>query len=422
MNKIFEEVFDYVKTLKIIDTHEHLPVTEEAREKDTDVLKEYLQHYFNRDLISAGLSQQDFQKVINNKLPIKERWRLVEPYWEAARHTGYGRALDISVKELYGIEKIHGSTIEKLNEKFLKSLEPGHYKKVLKDKSNIEVSIIAGNDLNYDKNFFKISYYLGHLIKPDNWLTVKDVEKETGIRITCMNDWLEATEIIIDNTINAGIVSFKCGLAYHRTLLFEKTTKTEAENEFNEIFKVQNLPDWEMRTFAVGKKFQDYMMHFVLRIINKKNFVYQFHTGIQEGSGNIIYHSDPSLLSNLFLEYPDVKFDIFHIGYPYQQVVSVLAKTFPNVYIDMCWAHIISPIASVNALIEWVDSVPVNKIFAFGGDYCFVDAVYGHQYMARENVSKALTVKVKEGIFNISRAKEIAEMLFYKNPKQIFNL
>ena len=36
-------------------------------------------------------------------------------------------------------------------------------------------------------------------------------------------------------------------------------------------------------------------------------------------------------------------FDIFHIGYPYQQTLSALAKNFANVYIDMCWAHIISP-------------------------------------------------------------------------------
>ncbi len=422
MNNIFDEIFNYVKKLKIIDTHEHLHVTEGAREKDTDILKEYLLHYFSRDLISAGLKEKKFQKVINNKLPLMERWKLAEPFWEASRYTGYGRALDISVKELYGIEKICGSTIEKLNEKFLKSLKPGHYKKVLKDKSNIETSIIAGNDFNYDKNFFRLSFYLGHLIKPDNWITIHDVEKEIGITITCIDDWLEATEKIIDKSIKAGIVSFKCGLAYHRTLLFEKTTKKEAEEEFNKIFKVKNIPDWEMKTFAVEKKFQDYMMHFILRIINKKNFVYQFHTGIQEGNGNIIYHSDPALLSNLFLEYPDVKFDIFHIGYPYQQVVSVLAKTFPNVYIDMCWAHIISPVASINALIEWIDSVPANKICAFGGDYCFVDAVYGHQYMARENVSKALAVKVEEGVFNIDKAKEIAEMFFYKNPKQIFNL
>jgi len=128
------------------------------------------------------------------------------------------------------------------------------------------------------------------------------------------------------------------------------------------------------------------------------------------------------LLSNLFLEYPNVDFDIFHIGYPYQQVLSVLAKTFPNVYIDMCWAHIISPTASINALIEWIDSVSINKISAFGGDYCFIDGVYGHRYLARINVSKSLARKVEDGVFDIEKAKEISMMLFYNNPFKIFKL
>jgi glucuronate isomerase len=54
MNRIFEEIFNYVKDLEIIDTHEHLPCLEDMREKDTDVLKEYLTHYFSRDLISSS--------------------------------------------------------------------------------------------------------------------------------------------------------------------------------------------------------------------------------------------------------------------------------------------------------------------------------------------------------------------------------
>lgn len=35
-------------------------------------------------------------------------------------------------------------------------------------------------------------------------------------------------------------------------------------------------------------------------------------------------------------------------------------------------------IMPVNALLEWFDTVPLNKISAFGGDYLSVDGVYGH--------------------------------------------
>ena len=55
-----------------------------------------------------------------------ERWLLIEPYWEHARHTGYGRALDLSVRVLYGLDGIRRDTIEALDAAFQRTLAPGH--------------------------------------------------------------------------------------------------------------------------------------------------------------------------------------------------------------------------------------------------------------------------------------------------------
>lgn len=423
MKEIYEEIFEYVLSLEIIDTHEHLPPKEELREKDTDVLKEYLAHYFNRDLISAGLKRNEYLKVIDNKLPLLERWRIVEPYWEAARNTGYGRSLDITVKELYGVDKISGATIEQINTSFLKTLKSGHYKKILKEKCSIKISLLDfGNDLDCDKEFFRSVYRMDHFIYPESMDQFEQIEREAGGSICSFTDWLSACEMLLDRALDNGAVALKNGLAYVRSLKYERTDRVEAEGGFYKILKNRRLPDGLSRGFISEKGFQDYMQHFILNLANKRGLVYQFHTGLQEGNGNYIQESNPALMTNLFLEYPDVTFDLFHIGYPYQNELSVLAKNFPNVMIDMCWAHIISPTASVNALIEWLDSVPANKISAFGGDYAFIDAVYGHQFMARENVSRALEDKVKKGVFDLERAKEIAKMLFYDNPYRIFKL
>jgi predicted TIM-barrel fold metal-dependent hydrolase len=164
------------------------------------------------------------------------------------------------------------------------------------------------------------------------------------------------------------------------------------------------------------------MFHYILDLANRENLVVQIHTGIQEGSGNILENTRPELLTDLFLQYPDVDFDLFHIGYPFQNTIIVLAKYFPNVYIDMCWSHIVSPNASINFIQEFIDTVPLNKLSAFGGDYLFIDGVYGHQYLARINVAKALTLKVSDGIFDIDKAKETAKMFFYDNPMKLFRL
>ena len=421
MDETYQDILGFVNGLEIVDTHEHVPGMESARERDTDVLKEYLTHYFSRDLISAGLNEADFAKVIDNRRPLMERWTIVEPYWEIARHTGYGRALDITARGLYGIEGISRATIEPLNEAFLAHLGPGQYQYVLQQKSRIRVSLLD-NVGDCDETFFRRVVGINHFVLPSRRQEVEAVERESGIRITALEDWLEACEAAFERLPEQHAVALKMSLAYMRSLRFERVPRHRAEEAFAAIFATKHFPDWDNPPVLPNKDFQDYMMHFILRQANRRHLTVQVHTGLQEGNGNLIYHSDPALLSNLFLEYPDVDFDLFHIGYPYQHVLSALAKMFPNVYIDMCWAHIISPVACVNALVEWLDAVPANKISAFGGDYGFIDAIYGHQSMARVNVSKALAIKVRDGVFGVDRAKQIAEMLFVSNPISIFKL
>lgn len=436
MNKNFSELLNYIKTLEIIDTHEHLPSNEEDRDKDCDVLEEYLIHYYNRDLMSAGLPREDFQKILKKDIPIEKKWELLEPYWEFSRYTGYGRALDITVKDLYGIESINGSTIKNLNYKFLESLKPGHFKKVLKEKCKIKTSLINvsilkkeynihspnGRSIYCDREYFSPVYVINHLIYPLTYNDVYQIESESGIKITSFSSWLEASEILIEKAYELGAVALKNSLAYFRTLKYDRVTRSKAEEDFNNIFKTIHFPDLPEKPLMTGKAFQDYMLHYILNIANKKNLVLQIHTGFFEGNGNYISNSNPELLVNLFLEYPDVIFDVFHVSYPYQNVLSILAKNFPNVYIDMTFTHLVSPYAAINSLLEFIDTVPLNKISAFGGDYLFIDGVYGHYCLAIENVAKSLYIKVSEGLFNIDKAKELARMFFYDNPLKIFKL
>lgn len=421
MDAVYERLLDYILELEIIDTHEHLPPCEDAWERPNDVLREYLIHYFSSDLVSAGLTLEQVEWARDLSVPLMERWEVLEPYWDAARHTGYGRALTLAVQGLYGIEDISRDTIEELDYRFQDALRRGdHFWYVLKEKSKIKVSLLD-SDLACDRTYFRSVYRMDDFLFPGHSAKVRKIARELGISINSLRDWKTAAEIALDRALEQGAVALKCGLAYLRSLRFDKVTEAEAEEEFNRLFADLHLPDWRPGGY-LGKKFQDHMMHHILHLADERGLTVQFHTGLQEGSGNFIEDANPALLTNLFIEYENVKFDIFHMGYPYQQVLSALAKNFRNVYIDMCWAHIISPEASVRALVEWLDTVPANKISAFGGDYCFVDGVYGHQLLARQNVAKALAIKVQEGVFDVERAKELAHWLFIDNPARLFSL
>ncbi len=421
----YSNLSDHIQSLKIIDTHEHLPF-ESERSKETDVLAEWLTHYFSCDLVSAGLSDGDLSTVRDSSIDLKKRWKIVEPCWHAAESTGYGRVLALTAKDIYGIDEINSRTIGQLDDSFKKArAKGGHYRFVLQDKSGIALSICCGMYEPYQetKDPFVFAMYMDEFISPAHYGKIRATAAKVGMEVHSLADWMEVTRKHIEKYLNGRtrVVCLKCGLAYHRSLRFDKTAQAEAERSFNEFFADVNLPEWRPPIKA-SKTLSDFMMHFVCSVADEKKLVFQIHAGIQEGNGNIIYDSNPTLLSNLFLEYRNVRFDIFHMGYPYVMELGTLAKNFRNVFIDMCWGHIISPEAARRALVEWLDAVPANKISAFGGDYCFVDGVYGHQFLARQNVTMALAQKVADGSISISRAKELATWIFVDNPKRLFGL
>ncbi len=419
--KTYDELLAAINDLWIVDTHEHVPARESDRDPKADVLSEWLSHYFSSDLASAGLSPDGLKAAQDPSQDLMKRWELVEPYWRAARSTGYGRSLDIAARDLYGIDGVRRETIGALNEAFVAArAKGGHYEYVLKQKSRIAISVL-NTDLTCDRRYFVSVFDLYDFVLPRKRTQVEELGRKAGVRVHRLEDWEEAMRVTLDKALADGAVGLKCALAYERPLHFEKVDRTAAEQQFNDIFSEWNSPDWR-DNYRPGKAFQDYMMHSILREADRRGLTFQFHTGIQEGSGNVIHHSNPTLMSNLFLEYGNVKFDLFHMSYPYLMELGNLAKNFPNVFIDMCWGHIISPEAARRGLVEWLDAVPANKISAFGGDYCFVDGIYGHQYLARHNVAAALAQKVADGSFDLARAKEIARWVLVDNPVKLFGL
>jgi len=196
MKDICNELLEHISTLEVIDTHEHLPCREEDRDMGADVLQEYLGHYYNRDLVSAGLSMTDYERVIEEEMSVGERWKLVEPYWEACRYTGYGRSLDISARDIYGVERIDGSTIEELDGRFEAAKRPGHFRKILKDKCRIKTSLLnvetlsdkydprQERSIHCDRELFSPVYRLEDLVHPNLRSQVKKVEKQSGHPLT----------------------------------------------------------------------------------------------------------------------------------------------------------------------------------------------------------------------------------------------
>ena len=197
-----------------------------------------------------------------------------------------------------------------------------------------------------------------------------------------------------------------------RLIYFEYIDIREAKKIFE-----KNI---DIVTKEESKKFQDYIMHKIIQRITAEDITIQIHTGTQ-GYLSILEWSNPVNLNNLFLLYPETKFDLFHTGYPYSDELLSLAKTGKNVFCNFCYTTWLSESVAREVLSKALDLIPNNKLL-WGGDTYSVEELYGAVYFSKDIVSEVLAEKVLKNKISLSNAKFIAENIFRNNAKRIYNL
>jgi len=441
MEPINERIKAEVEEISLVDTHEHIMPETERNEYAVDF--GYLfAHYNTSDLVSAGMPPRLMEAVrlpmhryrlvhvkrmkLRRFIPeperedmsLEERWQAVEPFWEAIRNTAYARMTLIAVRDIFGIDDLNRDTYHQLSQVIADSRRPGWYRHVMKEKANIAMSITDVQLTDVDRELFTPVMRLDHFIVVQSRRDLASLEEESGIAIHSLDDLVKAMWAVMEKYLANGAVGIKSSLAYDRTLQYDKVSWHEAEITFNRIAShLGEGPSW-----LEAKPLQDYMMHQVIRAAIEAGLPMQIHTGLQEGNENIITNSKPTHLINLFIEYREAKFDLFHGGYPYVHEWAMLAKNFANVYADLCWVHIISPEIGRRLLHELIETVPGNKIMAFGGDSITVEMAYGHSRMARQVVARVLSEKVSEGYLKEDEAIVLARRILSDNPAALFKL
>ena len=161
------------------------------------------------------------------------------------------------------------------------------------------------------------------------------------------------------------------------------------------------------------------MAHHIIRRATAEGLPVQIHTGILARNANVIENTNPQHLNNLFLIYPDTRFVLLHFSFPYMHEAFSLAKMFSNVYLDFCWVPMLSKRAAIQALDEFFDLVPGNKIM-WGGDAFRVEEAYAGACEAKEVVTSVLANRIDRGDLDTEGAVELARALFYGNARDLF--
>ncbi|MGE5418715.1 MAG: amidohydrolase family protein [Chloroflexota bacterium] len=409
----------YVDSLHVIDTHEHLFTPEIVTGSSFQDLMLLFQQNGYDDLVSAGMPRTLFDSLYNDSLTPGKKWHIIEPYYNNSFNTSYMKVLQYGAKKLYGIESLNGQTAARLSDEIKKTYSTRRFDVILKDSCKIDFIIQDGYYMEGKDEYFRYAKRFDHWINVRSNYTIDSLAIAQVDPIYSLEDYEKSLRDAFEASVKNGMTVVKVSLAYSRTLSFEKVSKEAAQKVFRRL--VNGNEDLVI-PFSEAKPFQDYMLYRLLQLADAYDLPVAFHTGMQAGHGNNLGHSDPLLLTNLFMDFPDVKFVLFHGSYPFGGELAALAKTFKNVYIDMNWMYSISPEYSERYLNEWLETVPVNKLMAFGGDCMAVENVYSELHVARSLIAKVLTDKVSDGYFTEEEAKTVARMIVHDNAVSFYKL
>ena len=425
--KLYREVERNVNEIKIFDTHEHIMYESDRRSKKLDFFMIFFDHYASTDLVTAGLSPDELQKLLNPDIDLKIKWDIFQPFWQYIKNTTYSLVITTAVNDLYGIHNIDLNNIIKITEQLEEKKEVEYYNEILREKSNIEFIL---NDIDEiesceikepDCDYFLPVMRLDDILELNSIEKLTKIEKDYNISIYKFSNFISFIDEIFEKRKNK-IYALKIGVAYNnRNIIFEEVSYSEAEKSFLKILKLNNYQYPDSISLKDIKPFQDYIYHYCIeKVIEEYNLPIQIHTGILEGNANDISNSNPKYLIKLLLKYKKGKFDIFHAGYPYTDELIVMAKMFQNSYFNLCWIPEFSKILYKRILELLMDTLPSNKIFAFGGDYFFVEGTYVAQKIVREIITEILYEKILNKHFSFEDGVEFAYRILNKNSKAIY--
>jgi predicted TIM-barrel fold metal-dependent hydrolase len=376
-------------------------------------------HYIDSDMRVAGMPGEAMGKFFSPKVDPVDKWKVLELYWPAVKNTGYGMAVRLAIKELYGVDELSASTIHKVQAGYEKVRKRGFYKRILQDMAKIESC-----QVNYLGAPFMESDMPTLLMQDLSIVGMfagggqEAFRKPTGIEVKSLGDWHKVIDWWFAKYGKLA-VAVKSQNAYARDIDYEQVSAEKVEAAFKR--KVENQP----LSGHDGKMLEDHLFWYAVKKATEADLPVKLHTGYYAGQnsmplGRLI--NNPGSATELCRRGRDTKFVFMHICYPYYEEMISIAKQWSNAYIDMCWSWIINPVGAKDFLKKYLVTAPANKILTFGGDYIPVEPVLGHAMVARRGIALALSELVEEGWLSLDDALETVGPIMHGNAREIFNL
>jgi len=364
----------------------------------------------------------------------------IERLWPNIRATGYGRAVTLGCRELFGLEyapenfdaitealqaSIRGRSADEVYSYFVH--EKAQNKWTIQD-GNFRLDSSAAFKKNMYPGSYRFAFRIDDLLDIVDAAPIEALERFTGHSIHTLGQLVDRLNQAIDKFQTTGkLAAIKIGMAYRRDLVVGDPTRYEAEVAFNRIRSRKSFWGGIQQNngavdAAMGRALGDFMFHQLIQRACDQDLPVQVHTGYLAGNWGSLAGTKALNLIPIFEKYRTARFDIFHASWPWASELGAIGKNYPNVWLDMCWAWTMNPTESARALSEWLDGVPFNKIFAYGADTGLPWCNVGYSLQAKLGIARVLEEKIKQGFISEGTAEEIASCIMLRNGEEFYGL
>jgi predicted TIM-barrel fold metal-dependent hydrolase len=415
------ELAQHIQATPLADTHEHIFKEADYVENGPDVLQDLFHTYIAMDLATAGAPAAAIERLINAHDPdVEGRWNGVKEAWEHCQFTSYGQATRLAARLIYGMDEITLSGILAAAEHNTQLRKPGERLRLLRDVANLDHVQIDDQSWACLPDASGPDFFLYDLSWSgfcEGQIAVKELYDATHVEVRDLASLRQAMAGLFAKYGDCAI-AVKTAHAYERTLAWREREDVEVEPILQKALRGETLGDAER--LCLG----DWCWARGVELAIEYRLPFKIHTGIM-AFNNIMAHPDrlrPAHLGPLLTRYGSARFVLMHLSYPYMDELITVAKHFPCVYVDMCWGWAINLHSAVDFVRRIMHGVPVNKLFAFGGDTLWPSQTVALAVQARAGLTRALQAEVEDGFLTEAEAIQIATRVMRDNQAACFDL
>ena len=413
-SKLEHALVEAMEQMEIVDAHEHLP-EEKVRLKDPVDVFTLFSHYARLDLLQAGMSQGQYQALFDRSTSLEARWKTFAPFWERIRWTCFSRPALLGARRFCGVDDINDQTYQAISAAMQQANTPGIYDRVLRQACNIRICLTNAYGTEVKSDLLVPVLWPPLMYDVKTWEDLCRPVFDRQAAISSLDDYLEAARRYLLKVKAEGAVAFKMLAAPHAA-----PDRPKAEECFG---RLKSGTVKALESPGGTNPLRDYLVDEFIRFAGQNEMVIAVHTGFL----GTLRHHRPVDVAPLIMRHPEVRFDVYHVGYPRVREALALAKCQPNVWTNFCGTYLLSERFAQAALDEAIDLLPSSKIIAFGGDYGSVhgvpvEKVYGHLVMARQVIARVLARRIEEGRMAAAQAVDLARQWFWDNPRRLYRL